>query len=68
MIRGGVRSEEERGEGESGECVRGRGGNIYRCITAWPIRPLVVGVKVPGVRGEVGTLVDWIPGERDGYV
>lgn len=50
------------------ECVRGRGGNIYRCITAWPIRPLVVGVKVPGVRGEVGTLVDWIPGERDGYV
>jgi len=21
----------------------------------------VVGVKVPGVRGEVGTLVDWIP-------
>ena len=39
----------------------GRGEVIYLCITACPMRALM-GVKVPGVRGDVGTLVDWIPG------
>ena len=37
---------------------RGKGGGvIYLCITACPMRALM-GVKVPGVRGDVGTLVD----------